>query len=244
MELPAGGASRDQVRAAYSGHDALIALSEPLKDYLVESLGIEPGRVHVVPWGAELAFYGEREPVPERRRPLVVSAGKTDRDYATLASAARGLEADFRIFADLQSVDGLEFESPQIEVLAAQPGRFSVPFSEFVPALRQATVVAIPTRDAPHMPGQTSLFEAMAVGRPVVMTRTRYLPFDIEQEGIGLWVAPADVEGWSKALRFLLERRAEAEAMGARARRLAETYFNIHRYARDVAAILRGVAGR
>ena len=67
------------------------------------------------------------------------------------------------------------------------------------------------------------LFDAMALGRPVVSTRVSMIPEILE--GCGLVIEPGDVAVLSAAIGRLIDDPAEAQALGARAReRCVERY--------------------
>jgi glycosyltransferase involved in cell wall biosynthesis len=99
----------------------------------------------------------------------------------------------------------------------------------------KALAVAIPRIDLPDdTSGFTNLLEAMAMGKPVIMTRTGCLDLDIEKEGIGFYVKPYDVNGWIEALGYARSNGAKMSEMGARGRKLAESYYNTERFGRDI----------
>jgi len=100
-----------------------------------------------------------------------------------------------------------------------------VPFEQIPAFLSAADVVAVPQRDTPDTLGQVpaKLFDAMALGRPVVSTRVSMIPEILD--GCGLIVDPGDVAALSAAVRRLIDDPTEAQALGARAReRCVERY--------------------
>ncbi len=100
-----------------------------------------------------------------------------------------------------------------------------VPFEEIPSLLAAADVVAVPQRATSDTLGQVpaKIFDAMALGRPVVSTRVSMIPEILE--GCGLLVEPGDVSGLAAAIRTLLDDSTHAEALGARAReRCVERY--------------------
>jgi glycosyltransferase involved in cell wall biosynthesis len=79
----------------------------------------------------------------------------------------------------------------------------------------------------------------MAMGKAVMMTYHSQANIDIAKEGAGLWVNPDGVEGWQKALTYLLEHPEETRAMGRRARLLAEKKYNLKRFSSQLAIALK-----
>jgi glycosyltransferase involved in cell wall biosynthesis len=82
--------------------------------------------------------------------------------------------------------------------------------------------------------GFTNLLEAIACGRPVVMTRTGALDLTPAALGIGYDVAPSDAAGWIAALQILAQEPETALRMGIRAAELACDYFNLPRFEKDL----------
>jgi glycosyltransferase involved in cell wall biosynthesis len=100
-----------------------------------------------------------------------------------------------------------------------------VPFHDVPRYLAAADVVAIPQRDTPDTRGQVpaKLFDAMALGRPIVSTRVSMIPEILE--GCGVLVPPGHVGALAGAIARLVDRPEEAAALGARAReRCVERY--------------------
>jgi glycosyltransferase involved in cell wall biosynthesis len=84
--------------------------------------------------------------------------------------------------------------------------------------------------------GFTNVMEAMAVGQPVIMTRTGAMPgeIDVEKAGCGIFVPPEDPDALAKAIDALGNDPKGAEVMGRKGRELIERYYNIERYADDL----------
>jgi glycosyltransferase involved in cell wall biosynthesis len=99
--------------------------------------------------------------------------------------------------------------------------------------------VAIPYRATDVMLGLTELNDALALAKPVVMTRSPHIDVDIEAVGCGIWVDPGDLGGWRRALTRLREHPDEAQAMGAAGRRFAQESWNAQTFERDVRAAVR-----
>jgi glycosyltransferase involved in cell wall biosynthesis len=96
-----------------------------------------------------------------------------------------------------------------------------VPIAEVPVYLSAADVVVVPQRASSDTRGQVpaKLFDAMALGRPLVSTRVSMIPEILE--GCGLLVEPGDVPGLAGAIGRLLDHPDEARALGAAARRRA-----------------------
>jgi glycosyltransferase involved in cell wall biosynthesis len=96
-----------------------------------------------------------------------------------------------------------------------------VPIAQVPGFLSAADVVVVPQRESSDTRGQVpaKLFDAMALGRPIVSTRVSMIPEILD--GCGALVPPGDVAALASAIGRLLDRPDEARAMGAAARRRA-----------------------
>jgi glycosyltransferase involved in cell wall biosynthesis len=101
-----------------------------------------------------------------------------------------------------------------------------IPFDEVPRYLVAADVVAVPQRDTTDTLGQVpaKLFDAMALGRPIVSTSVSMIPEILE--GCGLVVAPGDVSALAGAIKRLLDNPGEAAALGRRARERCEANYS------------------
>jgi glycosyltransferase involved in cell wall biosynthesis len=96
-----------------------------------------------------------------------------------------------------------------------------VPIAQVPGFLSAADVVVVPQRESSDTRGQVpaKLFDAMALGRPIVSTRVSMIPEILD--GCGALVPPGDVAALASAIGRLLDRPDEARAMGEAARRRA-----------------------
>jgi glycosyltransferase involved in cell wall biosynthesis len=101
-----------------------------------------------------------------------------------------------------------------------------IPFEDVPRYLVAADVVAVPQRDTTDTLGQVpaKLFDAMALGRPIVSTSVSMIPEILE--GCGVVVAPGNVAALAVAIKRLLDNPAEAAVLGRRARERCETRYS------------------
>jgi hypothetical protein len=179
------------------GIDACLCLSEHTRQ-AVERQG---GRAIHAWWGPDLTY--DYAPISEEH---VASVGKNARDHATLLAAL-----------DVPAVVYLHEELPHHPAVTTRVvgSEWHLDYSTVIRDLKRARVVAIPLAE-PGLAGLTELNDALALGKPVVMTRNPH--FSPEEIGCGLSVAPGDVAGWRAALA------AVTPEMGRRGRAFAEAH--------------------
>lgn len=85
----------------------------------------------------------------------------------------------------------------------------------------------------------TKAYEYMAMGLPVILSRTPYNEALLEQYKFGVAVDPADVEEYASAIRRLLGHQEEAEVMGANGRRAIAEILNWETEAEKLVALYK-----
>lgn len=225
-----------------AGHDKFMCLSERVVKQLREDLNVTEDKICLVNWGPDLTFYERHhEGGNSGETPFIISAGKSHRDHDTLAKAFAAVDCHLKIYCSEKSAPSNDDLPTNVEVIFNHPEQNAISYLELLPEYRNALAVAIPLEDAGVLLGLTSLLDAMAMGKPVVMTRNRFIDIDIEKEGFGLWVEPGDVEGWKSSLSYLLSNPERARAMGERGYRLVKTRYNIENFTSQLAKVLQDI---
>ncbi len=234
-------------------HDLFLCLSNRVMEQLRDNFSISQEKLKVLPLGVDLSFYQTKRDnnsheINADNAEFIVSAGKTDRDYNTLVKAFKEINYPLKIYGAGDSAPTIPDLPPRILVHNKQskdPNFLS--FEELLKEYQKAYAVAIPLNipldraDTITLIGYTSLLDAMAMGKAVVMTRNQQIDIDIEKEGIGIFVEPGDVEGWKQAISYLLEHPQETEEMGNRARSLCESRYNLDEFSSKLSEILKSV---
>jgi glycosyltransferase involved in cell wall biosynthesis len=88
------------------------------------------------------------------------------------------------------------------------------------------------------------VFEAMATTTPVIATAVGGIPELIEDGSTGFLVPPRDHGALADRIRWMLQHPAEAQCMGERARRAAESLFSTSAYVAGYAAIVADASKR
>lgn len=244
---------------------ALIAVSDFTRRELIDALGADPNRVHVVPNGVDAAFapprpadiaaFRRRTGLPERYV-LAVGTMQPRKNYGVLLAAyarVRGSEGGM----PGASTDGSD--APPALVIAGAPGWGDSDVAAIADRLGIRAHVILPgfvaAADLPLLYAAAEVFafpsryegfglpalEAMACGTPVVVSDASSLPEVVG--AAGLTVGPDDVDGWAAALRALLEdpaRRASLSVLG----RAQAAGFTWDRTAELTVEVYRAVRGQ
>ncbi|QFG22620.1 glycosyltransferase family 4 protein [Actinomadura sp. WMMB 499] len=226
---PAGTLGARLERHVLGGADAVIALTEGMRDELAKD-GVPGERLHVVPSGIGAGFLAELG-TPELGEPVMPERIPTPRiGYVGRLARRKGVDVLLRAFALLRDRTDAHLvivgDGPERSALQRLAARLRIDgrthFLGFVPheyvprVLRELNVLALPAR---HGGLGTVLPEAMHSRVPVVASRTGGVPELVEHRRTGLLVSPDNPEELAAALRELLESRALARAVTVAARR-------------------------
>ena len=215
---------------AYSEHEA-----DSLRDWLRGRRVQVP--VAFVPFGADVDAFSAVDAAPDLD---VVSVGADPhRDFGLLLAVARSLpDTRFLVVASAEHTRALGACPPNVTV------ETDLAFDEMRDRLERARVVALPVRDNSYSGATTVLLQAMALAKPVVVTRTAAIAAGYglaDGENVRL-VAPGDVTGFEAAVAGLLSDDAHAGALGAHARREVETNLSWDRYVDELARLVTSAA--
>lgn len=203
---------------------------------LVEDWGLAADTVHVVPLGIDAEFF-PAQPWPEQPG-LVVSAGEDRmRDHDTLVAAvalAHAQEPAVR----LELATRLPVPVGP-ELVTVHRRRMN---GEMRGLYRRSTVVALALHPNPQGSGLTVVLEAMASGRPVVVTDNPGIADYVEDGRTGTLVPPGDAGAMARAALELVGDPARARAMGAAGRAAVERRFTTDAMAGHLATLLHTVA--
>jgi glycosyltransferase involved in cell wall biosynthesis len=98
----------------------------------------------------------------------------------------------------------------------------------------------VPLREIEFDAGAQAALEAMAMGKPVILTRTLGQEDLILTDGAqGVYVKPDDEGSLRRAIQALARDPSEADRMGQAGRRLAVERHSVDGYARRLASIVR-----
>jgi glycosyltransferase involved in cell wall biosynthesis len=206
--------------------DAVVAHSEHGAARLRDEVGLDPGRVRVIPHGAfdYLTRLPEEKPLPAELEgsegPVILFFGllRPYKGLDTLLDAFRRLDG-----AELWIVGNPRMDVEPLRRLGADGASGRVRFlTRFVddaeiPAIfRRADVVVLPYRDAEH---SGVLYTGLAFGKPMVLSAVGGFP-EVAEYGAARVVAPEDPAALAAKLSELIADdagRAELAAAAARA---------------------------
>jgi glycosyltransferase involved in cell wall biosynthesis len=216
---------------------AIVGCSSAQLEIAATRLGVPRDKLHLLLQPVDELFW---RPAPQAPTRLICAVGSTARDYDTLFSAARGLDLDVRIAVGKGDVRDRALERRLRGRLPFNTTMDHLSPAELRDLYASARFVVLPLEDVESDAGVTALTEAMAMGKAVIVTRTRG-QIDVVEDGVhGMYVPPRDPSALRRAIEHLIAHPEEAERMGRAGRRLIEERHTLTAYAERLAAVVRG----
>lgn len=158
------------------------------------------------------------------------------RDYETLVRAAAGLDLPLVLRTGCK----LEIPEQQRDGVTIMPDRLS--YRELRDLYSRASIVVLPLHPVDNPGGITSLFEGMAMGKPVICTRTDTTVDYVRDGETGLLVAPEDLIALQAMIARVRADPAEARRIGAAARQYVALNLSKSRFVARMATAIRMIA--
>lgn len=141
---------------------------------------------------------------------FVLSAGRTQRDYAALLQVAPQINAPIVILCGRKDLLG-EAAPANVRIFR------DLPTEEYLDHVRRCAVMVLPLLPTERSTGQVVMLEAMALGKPVVATRSPGTADHISDRENGRLVPPGDSAALAAAVNDLLASPAAARTLAERA---------------------------
>ncbi|MCC7126644.1 MAG: glycosyltransferase family 4 protein [Acidobacteria bacterium] len=210
-------------RFAYAAVDAMCVSAKREALVYAERLAIPAGRFHFVPWHTNVL-----EP---RMAPVTgnyaFAAGRTSRDWRTLAAAAEGVDVQITVVCSQEDAAAVRFPS-NVTVLT------DIPYDRYRSLLEGARLVLVPLEAHAYSSGQVVILEAMALGKPLITTRVLGTE-DYVTDGVdGVLVPPGDVAALRAAIHDVATTPGRAEALGRTALEKVQRQHTLDQYVRTI----------
>jgi glycosyltransferase involved in cell wall biosynthesis len=229
---------------AHSHIGEIVNYSSVQMEIAARRLGVPREKLHHVLQPVDERFW---HPIDEPVENMICSVGPERRDYPTLLKALQGLElrAELAVGSTVLRPAGdpsAEFATITRQTIGGRRPNIRVRQQVDAQELRrlyaQSRFVVIPLLDVDA--DVSSIYEAMAMGKAVVVTRTRGQVDVIRDGEQGIYVPPGDPRALRAALEYLISHLAEAERMGRAGRALVEARHGLDTWVALVAGLARG----
>ncbi len=217
---------------------AVVTWSSVQRKVLIEEIGFPAERVYLIRHYVDQVFYRQQPIEPD----LISAVGAEMRDYVTLKAALQGTGVRCHIAADHVRIPGrlrlLNDRRVAIDEIGGPADPLVTSGRKTLPELRElyarSKFVVIPLLPSDTDNGVTCILQAMAMGKPVICSRTRG-QVDVIQDGVnGLYVPVGDVAALRSAILSLWNDPQRARQMGQNARAYIEKYHTLEMFTATV----------
>lgn len=209
--------------AAFKAHrqiDKIFVYSSLQYRYGRETLGIPQEHIEHIQFHADTRFF---RPMPDARvnGALVSAAGLEWRDYETLIETARILP-DIKFKLAAASPWSKHTNRTQRMALPDNVTARRYEYGELRDLYASSAVVAVPLIETDFQAGITTILEAMAMAKPVIVSKTSGQNDVIIDNETGIYVPPGDAAALRVALCRVTAEPDFAARLGANARKWVE----------------------
>jgi len=213
---------------------SVVTWSSVQRRALIEKIGYPAERVYLIRHYVDQVFYSPRP----AEQDMICAVGAEMRDFATLKEAVLATGIRCHIAADHVRIPGrfrlLNDRRVPISEIGARcdsnitEGRLSL--TELRNLYARSRFVVVPLLPSDTDNGVTVILEAMAMGKPVICSRTRG-QVDVIQEGVtGLYVPIGDAAALRAAILSLWNEPLRAQQMGQNARAYVEKHHTLEKF--------------
>lgn len=228
---PFDGLTERIIRKAAHGLDHLFFFGEADRQEAIRRYGLPAEKTSLFRFGVDTDFWCPDESLPEED--MVFSAGSDPkRDFATLVAAPLDMPVHILTRLPLSIPAG----KSNIHLVRGSFHAAAITDQDLRDHYRKAAVVAVPLRDVNQPTGYSVTLQAMACGKPVVLSKIRGL-WDPEVFVSGencLLVPPGDARALGEAIAALRADPDLRARIGRAARATALAHFPMARMDRDV----------
>lgn len=190
-------------RFSYAKVDLMCVSARKEQQQYAQRLAVPVERLRFIPWHTNV-LQPRHHPSTEN---VIFSAGRTGRDWHTLARAVEGLATPVVVVCSKSDAAKVSFP-PGVTVLT------DIPYARYRELLQSARLVLIPLEPHVYSSGQVVILEAMALGKPVITSRALGSEDYIDDGVDGLLVAPGNHQELRAAIDRVLNNPALERAMG------------------------------
>ena len=217
-------------RFCFSSVDVIFVSAKREIAIYAQRLGLPEDRIQFLPFHTNVV-----EPrMVENTGDYVLSAGRTGRDYFTLAAAVEGLATKVVVVSDRHHLENVHFP-PNVKVFC------NISYEKYLELLYGCKFAIVPLKKLVKSTGQVVFLEAMALGKPVIATCTTGTEDYIEDGKTGLLVPPENVPSLRQAIECLINDPVLHSAMAKRALEIIKRKHTFEVYTQTILDVARQI---
>ncbi len=204
-------------------------------DLYASRFGVPRAKFHAVPCKVNISPQwrpGRPDRTLDLPRPYIASAGRTNRDYATLAKSCENQPWPVIVATDLILGEDLP---------ANMFVRSDLFWGDYLQFLADSAFVVVPLKHSDESSGQMVMLEAMLLGKAVIVTRTTTTIEYGRNEETCVFVPPDDPEALAAAIERLQHDEKLVARLGEAGRAYARRRHSSQAFAEAILAAIEGV---
>ena len=193
-------------------------------------------------WGDELTYVDRTYKMT--MGDFFISTGRENRDFDIMIKAFAKTNAKLELYTNrinyennYEDLEAYQNKYPNVDIKFVDKSNDTTLRLAQRTAECRCVMIPLMKNHVNYCVGLTSIIEAMAMGKPIISSPNPYSPVDIAKERIG--IVADSVEEWVSAIPYMQDHPDEAEAMGQRARHMAEEYYNVNSTAKLLDEVLQ-----
>ncbi len=204
--------------------------------WLRQWLGFPPDspRVVFIPFGVDHRAFTPRPDAQFETDVLSIGADM-QRDFGLLIDTAKATSSiSYRIITSSRHAATFRTTPPNVQILT------DVPFAEIHRQLAATRLVALPCHENTYSAGTTTLLQAMAMAKPIVVTRTGAIShgYQLEDNVNCRLVTPGSQSEWGHAIQSLLDDPVGQHRLGEAARKTVESHLTWDHYVNRLSDVI------
>ncbi len=218
------------------GIDILAYDAKAMSKTLVKGIGLEESRLWYLPFGVDTEFFSPGVVDSDNN---IISVGDTNRDYGTLLRAMKMLGMKCRIFSSrvlpLPGGTGFDLSAVSTSLATVSFAEVDLLKSEYA----RAEIVVIPMNETRTASGVTSLLEAMAMGKAIIVAGTAGISDYVKDGRSAMTYRPGEHLDLARQIEYLLQDGELRERLGREARNYAVQSFSTAEEGRKIEKLLQ-----
>lgn len=232
-------------KLVFSSIDQVMFNCETLMNLASEDFKVPKKHLVNSGWGADLKYFKRGDyGIHEKIKPFYFAAGGANRDYHTLIEAFRLTKQTLVISCPKEVI---EREKPLPDnIIFFDYSKYGLDAYHLLREYyHDCEAVLIPVQNKNHVANGASVFvEAMACGKPIIVSDINTNFLDVEKEDIGLKAKMHDPESWSAVIEYAASHREHMKEMGRKAYDIAASRYNYELFANNVSKYIKEMVGK
>jgi glycosyltransferase involved in cell wall biosynthesis len=214
----------------------VIVYSPLQKNFIESAFNFPSSKCHLISFQVDPIFF-KRAPLPKKAS--LLSVGREFRDYPTLFEVASKLNIPLKVVASSpwsNKADETKNQCIPLNITLCK-GLSSI---ELRQAYEEASIVIVPLKDIDSPAGITSILEAQAVGRPVILAKTSGLQHSFQHGHEVLFYSCYNQKDLYEAIQKLLNNPSLCEDIVQNAYDGIKNHRNLSQFVENIRSIVYG----